>query len=213
MKIINENEYINNLEQRNANYIVNKIISREEPQERKIEEKLDVAQGKIVIGCDITFSEEDLKDDNLKCEAMLYNSLLGGSANSKLFQNVREKASLAYTASSSYVRYKSNIFINAGIEIENFDKAMDIIRKQIENLKNGDFTQEQIDNEKKGIISQINTIDDEQDTEIIYFLGQELTDTNETIDQYKENINKVTKEQIQNVASKVEINTIYFLRN
>ena len=138
---------------------------------------------------------------------------LVGSANSKLFQNVREKESLAYTANSSYVRYKSNIFINAGIEIENFDKALEIIRKQIEDLKNGDFTEEQIENEKKGIISQINTIDDEQDTEIIYFLGQELTDTNETIDQYKENINKVTKEQIQNVASKVEINTIYFLRN
>lgn len=80
-------------------------------------------------------------------------------------------------------------------------------------MKNGDFTEEQIENEKKGIISQINTIDDEQDTEIIYFLGQELTDSSETIEQYKENINKVTKDQIQNVASKVEINTIYFLRN
>lgn len=90
---------------------------------------------------------------------------------------------------------------------------MEIIRKQIDDLKNGDFTEEQIENEKKGIISQINTIDDEQDTEIIYFLGQELTDSNETIEQYKENINKVTKDQIQNVASKVEINTIYFLRN
>ena len=213
LKIINENADINNLKQRKPNYVVNKIISRDKPQERKVEEKLDVAQGKIVIGCDITFDENDLKDENLKCETMLYNSLLGGSANSKLFQNVREKASLAYTASSSYVRYKSNIFINAGIEIENFDKALDIIRKQIEDLKNGEFTEEQIQNEKKGIISQINTIDDEQDTEIIYFLGQELTDTNETIDQYKENISKVTKEQIQNVASKVEINTIYFLRN
>ena len=213
LKIINENADINNLKQRKPNYVVNKIISRDKPQERKVEEKLDVAQGKIVIGCDITFDENDLKDENLKCETMLYNSLLGGSANSKLFQNVREKASLAYTASSSYVRYKSNIFINAGIEIENFDKALDIIRKQIEDLKNGDFTEEQIGNEKKGIISQINTIDDEQDTEIIYFLGQELTGTSETIEQYKENINKVTKEQIQNVASKVEINTIYFLRN
>ena len=184
LKIINENADMSNLNPRNARYIINKIISKEQPQERKIEEKLDVAQGKIVIGCDITFNEEDLKDENLKCEAMLYNSLLGGSANSKLFQNVREKASLAYTASSSYVRYKSNIFINAGIEIENFDKALDIIRKQIEDLKNGDFTEEQIGNEKKGIISQINTIDDEQDTEIIYFLGQELTGTSETIEQY-----------------------------
>ena len=213
LKIIKENSHISNLNQRNANFIVNKIVSREAPQEKKVEEKLDVAQGKIVIGCDITFNENDLRDENLKCEAMLYNSLLGGSANSKLFQNVREKASLAYTASSSYVRYKSNIFINAGIEIENFEKALDIIRKQIEDLKNGEFTEEQIQNEKKGIISQINTIDDEQDTEIIYFLGQELTDTNETIDQYKENISKVTKEQIQNVAKKVKINTIYFLKD
>lgn len=130
-----------------------------------------------------------------------------------MFQNVREKASLAYTTGSNYVRYKSNIFITAGIEIENFDKTLEIIRKQIEDMKNGDFTEEQIENEKKGIISQINTIDDEQDTQIVYFFGQEITKINETIEQYKENIKKVTKEQIQNIASKVKINTIYFLRN
>ena len=80
-------------------------------------------------------------------------------------------------------------------------------------MKNGDFTDEQIENEKKGIISQINTIDDEQDTEIIYFFGQELIGVNVPIEKYKENVNKDTREQIQNVASKVEINTIYFLRN
>ena len=138
---------------------------------------------------------------------------MDGSATSKLFQNVREKASLAYSANSNYVRYKSNIYINAGIEIDNFDKALDIIRKQIEEMKNGNFTEEEIENEKKGIISQINTIDDEQDTEIIYFLGQELTNSNESIEEYKENVRKVTKEQIQNIASKVKVNTIYFLRN
>ena len=148
-----ENEYINNLEQRNANYIVNKIISRDKPQERKVEEKLDVAQGKIVIGCDITFDENDLKDENLKCETMLYNSLLGGSANSKLFQNVREKASLAYTASSSYYRFKNNIFINCGIEIPNYEKALEIIKQQIEDMKKGDFTDEEVENAKKGIIA------------------------------------------------------------
>lgn len=120
---------------------------------------------------------------------------------------------MAYTAGSNYVRYKSNIFISAGIEIENFEKALDIIRKQIEDMRKGDFTEEQIENEKKGIISQISTIEDEQDTQIIYFLGQELTNTHEEIEEYKENIKKVTKEQIQNVASKVKINIIYFLRN
>ena len=77
LKIINENGDINNLQPRNANYIVNGIIAKKKTEERKIEEKLDVAQGKMVIGCDIVFNEEDLKDENLKCEAMLYNSLLG----------------------------------------------------------------------------------------------------------------------------------------
>ena len=92
------------------------------------------------------------------CYIIVY---FGGSANSKLFQNVREKESLAYTAGSNYVRYKSNIFISAGIEIKNFEKALEIIRKQIEDMKNGDFTEERMENRKKGIISQINTIDDE----------------------------------------------------
>lgn len=213
IQIISENEEIENLQPREAKYIINGITAKQEGQERIVEEKLDVSQGKIVIGCDILLEEKDLKDGNLKCQAMLYNSLLGGSANSKLFQNVREKASLAYTVSSNYVRYKSNIFINAGIEIDNFKQALDIIRKQIEDMKNGDFTEEQIENEKKGILSQINTIEDEQDTEIIYFLGQELTNIQEGIEEYKENIKKVTKEQIQKVASKVKINTIFFLRN
>ena len=80
-------------------------------------------------------------------------------------------------------------------------------------MKKGNFTDEQIENEKRGIISQINSIEDEQDTEIIYYLGQELTNSNETIEQYKENIRNVTKQQIENIASKVKINTIFFLKN
>ena len=213
IQIINENEDIKMLQPRKANYIINNIVSKNETQERRLEEKLEVSQGKIVIGCDILFNEEDLKDKNLRYQAMLYNNLLGGSASSKLFKNVREKASLAYTANSNYVRYKSNIFINAGIEIENFDKTVDIIKEQIESMKKGEFTEEEIENEKKAIISQIDTIDDEQDTEIIYFLGQELTNMHEEIEEYKENVKKVTKEQILNIASKVKINTIFFLRN
>ncbi len=74
---------------------------------------MDVTQGKLIIGMDL-----DIDDDNLRFDVMIYNSIFGGSANSKLFQNVREKASLAYTASSSYYRLKNNIFINCGIEIK-----------------------------------------------------------------------------------------------
>lgn len=213
IEIVKENEELNTLNDREAIYVINEITTKPKVEERTVTEKLDVNQGKIVIGCDILFDEKDLEDKNLRYQAMLYNALLGGSANSRLFQNVREKASLAYTASSNYVRYKSNIYINAGIEIQNFEKALEIIKKQIEDLKNGDFTDEQIENEKKGIISQISLIDDEQDTQIVYFLGQELTNSNVGIEEYKQSISQVTREQIKNIASKININTIYFLRN
>ena len=212
-KIIEQNEYIKNLNPRKAKYIINDITAKTENKEKLITENMEVSQGKIVIGCDILFDEEDTKNKDIRYSAMLYNSLFGGSATSKLFRNVREKASLAYTANSNYFRYKGNIFINAGIEIENYDKAMEIIRKQIDDMKNGDFTEEEIENEKKRIISEIDSIDDEQDTEVIYFFGQELTKSEVTIDEYKEKIKKVTKQEILNIASKIKINTIYFLKN
>ena len=154
-----------------------------------------------------------LKNEEQKYDAMLYNAILGGTANSKMFQEVREKASLAYTAGSSYVRYKSNIFIKCGIEIANYEKTMEIIRKQLEDMKNGVFTDEDIENAKKGIISAIKSIDDEQDTEITYFFGQELTDTKTSLEEYMEKVQKVSKEDIIKVANAVNVNTVYFLKD
>ena len=130
-----------------------------------------------------------------------------------MFQEVREKASLAYTAGSSYVRYKSNIFIKCGIEIKNYEKAMEIIRKQVEDMKKGKFTDEEIENAKKSIISTIKSIDDEQDTQITYYFGQEITGNRITEDEYIEKIKNVNKENIVKIANSLTVNTIYFLRN
>ena len=110
-----------NLKKRNPNFILNKLTKKDEVKtENIVTENLDVVQGKLIIGLDILFNEEDIKNPNIKYQTILYNSILGGSANSKLFQNVREKASLAYTASSSYSRFKSNIFISCGIMIKHW---------------------------------------------------------------------------------------------
>ena len=213
LEMLSEDENIKKLKPRKPDYIINDIMVKEEPKEQTVEEILNVNQGKIVIGCDILFDEEDLKDENLRYEALLYNNLLGGSANSKLFQNVREKASLAYTASSNYVRFKSNIYIKAGIEIQNYEKAIKIIKEQLESMRNGEFTEEEIENEKKAIISGIDLIDDEQDAGIVYLYGQEISDTHVELEDYKQRIRSVTKDQILNIAKKIKINTIYFLRN
>ena len=144
---------------------------------------------------------------------VIYNSILGGTANSKMFQNVREKAHLAYVASSSYLRHKNIIFVNCGIEISNYQKALDLIKQQIEDMKQGDFTEEDIANAKKGILATIKTIDDEQDTQISYCFGQELTNTRVSTEEYIKKIEKIQKEDVINIARKVSINTIYFLKD
>ena len=206
--IVEQNENIQKLQEREPNHRINKIEHKPEVQEKEVIEEMDVTQGKLTIGLDMHLENEEQKYD-----AMLYNAILGGTANSKMFQEVREKASLAYTAGSSYVRYKSNVFIKCGIEIQNYEKAMEIIRKQLEDMKNGIFTDEDIENAKKGIISGIKSIDDEQDTEITYFFGQELTGSKTSLEQYMEKVQKVSKEDIVKIANSVTVNTVYFLRD
>lgn len=207
-KIIKNNENIVKLKNREPQYNEPKIIAKRTEKENDVQESMDVTQGKLIIGMDL-----DIDDDNLRFDVMIYNSIFGGSANSKLFQNVREKASLAYTASSSYYRFKNNIFINCGIEIKNYEKALEIIKQQIEDMKKGDFTDEEVENAKKGIIASIKTIDDEQDTEITYFFSQELSKSKCNIEQYMQRISEVTKDKVVDVANKVSINTVYFLKD
>lgn len=206
--IIKNNENIIKLKDREPQYNEPEIIAKRTEKENDIQESMDVTQGKLIIGMDL-----DIDDDNLRFDVMIYNSIFGGSANSKLFQNVREKASLAYTASSSYYRFKNNIFINCGIEIKNYEKALEIIKQQIEDMKKGDFTDEEVENAKKGIIASIKTIDDEQDTEITYFFSQELSKSKCNIEQYMQRISEVTKDKVIDVANKVSVNTVYFLKD
>ena len=206
--IIKSNENIQRLNERNAKYVIPEITKKDSVEEKVVIENMDVTQGKLILGLDVNADAEDLKYD-----AILYNSILGGSANSKLFQNVREKANLAYIAGSSYFRYKNNIFIKCGIEIENYDKALEIIRKQIKDMENGEFSEEDIKNSQKGIIAGIKSINDEQDTQITFYFGQELSKKPISVEEYIEKVQNVKKENIVNIAKKVSINTIYFLRN
>ena len=204
--IISENQNVRNLEEREPSY--NKESEKNTVKQGEKIETMDVMQGKLVVGLDVNSQNEDEKYN-----VMIYNTILGGSANSKIFQNVREKANLAYEAGSRYFKYKDNIFVICGIEISNYEKVLNLIKKQLEDMKNEDFTEEEVENAKKAIISSIKTIDDEQDTSITYYFGQEMSGNQKSVDEYIERIGKVTKEDIIQVANKVETNTIYFLRN
>ena len=210
-KYVEENENINLLKPRIENYKLNNEFTEskekvEKPKE--IFEQMNVTQGKLVIGLDILE-----KVDNFQATAIMFNSILGDGANSMLFQNVREKEGLADSARSSFVKQKLNIFIRCGIQIENYNKALEKIKEQLENIKNGNFTEENIENAKTYLISGIKNIKEEQDTEIVFYIGQEISKTNLEPDEYINRIKDVKKEDIVNFAKLIQINTIYFLKN
>ena len=207
-KLLEKNEMLNSLNAREARFIINENEKKEQVDEKVVIQNMQVNQGKLVIGLDINnITEEE------KYIASVYNILLGGSANSKLFQNVREKASLAYTCGSSYLRQKNNIIIRAGIEIENYEKALNLVKQQIKDMETTKFTNEEVENAKELIVSTINGIEDSQDAEITYYFSQELSKQSTEIEQYVENIKKVQPEEINKLAKKIKINTIYFLRD
>lgn len=208
-KIIN-NENIQKLKERNAVYVINNKNSRikQQKDEQEVSESMDINQGKLIIGLDIL--EENDKD---KYTALVYNAILGGIPTSKMFQNVREKNSLAYTAASSFVRQKANVYIKCGIDIENYEKALEIIKEQLEDMKKSEFTDKNIEEAKTNIISTINFIPEEQDTELMYYFSQELSGYEMGYEKYIEKINDITKEDITELASRIQVNTIYFLRN
>ena len=208
-KILEENENIIRLNSRKENLKISDNSDRKQVQEVNIvEEKMNINQGKLVIGLDVFSNQENIHNIGL-----VYNAILGDGANSMMFQNVREKESLAYSARSNFIKQKQNIFIRCGIEIENYEKAVEVIKEQLKNIEDGNFSDKDIENAKKYLISSIQSIETEPDTQIVYYIGQELSKTDYTTEEYIEKINKVTKQEIIDFAKTVKLNTIYFLRN
>lgn len=204
---LDDNENIKKLNPREENYILDSTDGKQKVENiKEVKQEMDVTQGKLVIGLDITSEQE-----NLRGIGNVYNSILGNGANSMMFQNVREKAGLAYSAKSVFFKQKNNIFIRCGIQIENYEKAVELIKVQLENIKNGEFSEEDVNNAKTFLIAGIKNVEEEQDTEIIYYIGQEISKTNLSIQEYIDNINKVSKEDIIQFAKSIDINTIYFL--
>lgn len=174
-----------------------------ENKHKEIKEKADVTQGKLIIGL-------DTPEEN-KPAITMYNAILGGGANSKLFQNVREKASLAYSAGSSYIRRINSIFIKTGIKNENYEKTLEIIKKQLQDMKQGNITDKEFKDAKQLIISSLKLIPEQQEDLIAFTYDQKIFGENQSIDEYISNISKVTKENVIEIAQKIDIDTIYFL--
>ena len=172
-------------------------------------ENMDVNQGKLVMGYRSSISHED----NLYNSLLLSSYILGGGPNGKLFRTVREKESLAYYISSKVYKYKSLMLVDAGIDSENFEKTIEIIRKEIDNMKNGNFTDEDIEISKKAITNSMISIVDSNYLIGEYFLSKVLSNDNRSLEEDVGDILQVKREDVINASKSINVDTIYFLGN
>jgi predicted Zn-dependent peptidase len=176
---------------------------------KRVEESLDVAQGKLNIGLTLPVLVPDADYPS----ALVYNGLLGGFPHSKLFVNVREKASLAYYASSRYDGYKGMVMIQSGIETGNRDKALAIIADQLEQVAKGQFSDVEMNQTRAMIVSQLTELSDSAFDMIAFDFNAVLTGRRRTAEELAESVMAVGREDVKRIAGQVRMDTVYFLRN
>lgn len=185
----------------------NTLVKKDVTEIKEVVDNLNVQQGKLVMG----FRTGIARSDNLYYPLIIYNGILGGFPHSKLFQNVREKASLAYYASSNIESTKGLLMISSGIQFENYNKTKNIIIEQIDKLSQGDFTADELEWTKKSIISQFkSSADITRGLSGHYLLGL-INGKEETINDSINLLNAVSKEDILHVSRSITLDTIYFL--
>ncbi|HHU93007.1 MAG TPA: insulinase family protein [Halanaerobiaceae bacterium] len=185
----------------------NTIIINDVKGIKELEERLNVQQGKIVLG----FRTGITRKDDLYYPLLMYNGILGAFPHSKLFQNVREKESLAYYASSSLESTKGLLLITAGIDFANYDKTRDIILKELEKMRQGDFTEEEFQWTMKSLINSFESTADNNRGLLAHYLLGVINHKTETIKDSIDELGKVKKEDIIRVGEKLQLDTIYFL--
>ncbi|MGL5439686.1 MAG: EF-P 5-aminopentanol modification-associated protein YfmF [Filifactoraceae bacterium] len=176
---------------------------------RYISESLDVSQGKLVMGYRTGITARDKNYYDL----FLYSAVLGTGVSSKLFRNVREKHSLCYSIGSNLEKFKGLMFISAGIEVSNYEFALKLIKEQVEDMKIGNISDEELDSTKKYLINNMRSIKDSPVALGDFYFSQSLQNGNDDIDSVIEKIKNVSKEGIIKVAKNIKLDTVYFLTN
>jgi len=174
---------------------------------RNVTEKLDVNQGKLCLG----FRTNTSPDSSGYYGLLVYNGILGGGVHSKLFQNVREKAGLAYYVFSRLEKFKGLMVIGSGIEADNRDRALEIIMEQLDEIRKGNISEYEYESTLKTIETGIKSLRDNQYQVVDFYLSQITANTEDTFDTLIEKVRRVTRTDIINAAAGIKLDTIYFL--
>jgi predicted Zn-dependent peptidase len=179
-----------------------------EDEPRFVEECMDVSQGNLVFGFRLG---ECMEDPDIPA-LYVFNAVFGGGPTSKLFMNVREKLSLCYYASSALVLRKGLLLASSGVAFENFEKARDEILAQLEAVKNGEISDEELEWARRGVASDLRAMLDSPGELEGFWLAQALDGLDYGPAELAGLVEEVTKEQITACAKSVVCDMIYFLR-
>jgi len=182
-------------------------VKKEVKEVRHIEEPMDVSQGKLCIG----FRTQIEANNPEYYPLVIYNGILGGGVQSKLFQNVREKESLAYSAFSSLERFKGLLVAVCGIEISQREKAERIIMNQFKAIENGDISDYEMEATKMSFVTGLKSMQDSQVGMVDFYLSQHLSGEYNSVESFIEKLMAVTKEDVVRVSEKISRDTVYFL--
>ncbi|MEG1593954.1 MAG: pitrilysin family protein [Oscillibacter sp.] len=177
-------------------------IARTEPL--VVTETMDVTQGKLGMG--FACGSDDY------AALLMGNTMFGGSSNSKLFLNVREKLSLCYFASSVYHRQKGLITVSSGIEFENYQRAYDEILLQLQAVQTGAWEPWELDGAQGTLLNAYASMGDSQGSLENFYLGQAATGQEEDPRQLADAVREVTRDRILNAMKTVSLDTVYFLK-
>ncbi|HLO03534.1 MAG TPA: pitrilysin family protein [Symbiobacteriaceae bacterium] len=186
------------------------VVKREVGREpKKVTDSLDVNQGVLAIGfrTGTTVRDEDY------FPLIVANGVFGGFPHSKLFQEVREKNSLAYFAYSNVETVKGVGFMYAGIEFEDRDQCQEIMLEQLKVLQSGQVSDEELETTKRQLVNDILSSGDSPAALADLAIDRVFSGVDRTVEERVAAVEAVTKEQVAAVAQKFQIDTVYFLTN
>lgn len=174
---------------------------------KEIKEVMDVNQGKLCLG--YRTNTTIFNGDYFGLSVM--NSILGGGTHSKLFNEVREKNSLAYYSYSFIEKFKGLLIVSCGIDSSNYEKATTICKSQMEAIKAGKISKEEINSAKKKLISDLRTITDSQYSFMDYISTLRAYGIEYKIEDILSELDKVDIDRVVQCANTIELNAVYFM--
>ena len=171
---------------------------------RFVTEEMDVTQGKLSMG--FRCGSDDVP------AMVLANLIFGGSSNSKLFMNVREKLSLCYYASSSYARSKKILTVSSGIETKDYDRTLEEILHQLRLVQEGQWEDWELDGARSTVLNSLRSVADSQGALENFYMSRAAVDLRETPEELMQGLMTVTPERIREAAESIQLDTVYFLR-